>query len=284
MDDSDRPEGELFSRLYIEREAPERDSKRMRKRLATLVRRFKPEGMIDLIEGKLGIDVPVGWESIQWEVYFEQNAPRDVLDTITLVCRALAVGDRRRGWGNDADKFVAAANTIFREENLSYEVDAKGGVHLYVDKDFERNSASVILGLSKPRYGNVVSNLDDAHTRLTGVEPDSRAAVRATFDAAEALFKLMFPREPRLTAKGASSNLRPIAQRMTEGNPPAAAASAKALDSLCEWVEACQNYRHEHGQPEVIEPPRWLAVLLVSTGASHIRWLAEIDAWMLAHS
>ena len=69
--------------------------------------------------------------------------------------------------------------------------------------------------------------------------------MRATFDAAEALFKLMFPREPRLTAKAASTNLRALLQRMTDGNPPADAASAKALDSLCEWIEACQNYRHE---------------------------------------
>ena len=38
----------------------------------------------------------------------------------------------------------------------------------------------------------------------------------------------------------------------------------------------------EHGKQEVIEPPRWLAVLLVSTGASYIRWLAEMDAWLLA--
>ena len=65
--------------------------------------------------------------------------------------------------------------------------------------------------------------------------------MRATFDAAEALFKMMFPREPRLTAKAASINLRPAVQPMTDRNTPAAAASVKVLDSLCEWVE--QNYR-----------------------------------------
>jgi hypothetical protein len=124
----------------------------------------------------------------------------------------------------------------------------------------------VIEGLGNARYSNVVHNFEEAHRRLASMEPDARDAVRATFDAAEALFKLMFPREPRLTAKAASTNLRALLQRMTDGNPPADAASAKALDSLCEWIEACQNYRHEHGKPEVIEPPRWLAVLLVSTG------------------
>ena len=90
MSDSDRPEGgELLSRLYIERGVPERDSKRMRKRVATLVRRLKPEGMVD----RIGV---VAWHRRAGGLGFgrmgrllENAAPRDVLNTITLVHEAL---------------------------------------------------------------------------------------------------------------------------------------------------------------------------------------------------
>lgn len=70
MTDSDRPEGELFSRLYIERGAPEQDSKRMRKRLTVAVRRYDlPEDMVEIIEGKLGIEVATDSDGVYWEFF-----------------------------------------------------------------------------------------------------------------------------------------------------------------------------------------------------------------------
>ncbi len=284
MSDADRPEGQRFSLLYIERGAPEQDSPRMRRRLAAVVSNIRAPGLVDLIAQRLGIDVPMGYNYIDWNRFFADAALRDVLDTITLVYEARQQEERsQRGFGNEAARFIDTVNAIFREENLQYAVDFHGGVHLTVDQEFERNRASVIQGLGDPRYVNVERNFQDAHERLNAARPDGRGAIRATFDAAEGLFRLMFPNEPRLNADRARANLRPVLQRMTDGNPPAAAASSKAFDALCEWVDACHNYRHEHGQPEVLEPPRWLAVLLVSTGASQIRWLAEIDAWVEAH-
>jgi hypothetical protein len=58
--------------------------------------------------------------------------------------------------------------------------------------------------------------------------------------------------------------------------------AAKMLSSLKDWVDAAHFYRHEQGIPdEVAQPPLGLAVYIVSTGASHVRWLAELDALLL---
>jgi hypothetical protein len=50
------------------------------------------------------------------------------------------------------------------------------------------------------------------------------------------------------------------------------------LRSLKEWVDAAHFYRHEQGAEQIAQPPQSLAVYLVSSGAAHLRWLAELDA------
>ncbi|ODS03784.1 hypothetical protein AUC71_07710 [Methyloceanibacter marginalis] len=275
--------GQRFSELYIERGAPERDSARMRRRLAALVSDHDYLGDLrSELQHSLGIDGPSGNYGYQWVEFYKQAALRDVLDSITVAWRLLARNVQSGSlWDRSAPgRWVKDIGQILREENLPYELDARGGVHLTVDQEFERNRATVIAGLDAARYANVAQNLENAHSELSAVTPDGRGAIRAAFDSVEGLFKLMFPKEPRLTAPSARTKLAPVLQKMTDGNPPASAAAAKMLGSLCEWVASCHNYRHEHGKPEVLEPPRSMAVLLVSTAASYLRWLAEIDAWL----
>jgi hypothetical protein len=51
------------------------------------------------------------------------------------------------------------------------------------------------------------------------------------------------------------------------------------LQSLRGWIDAAHGYRHEEGKPDTVaQPPLTLAVYLVSTGAAHLPWLAELDA------
>jgi hypothetical protein len=52
----------------------------------------------------------------------------------------------------------------------------------------------------------------------------------------------------------------------------------KLIESFCDWIDGCHNYRHEHSQEHVIEPPLEIVVEYVSSGASYLRWLIEIDA------
>jgi hypothetical protein len=87
----------------------------------------------------------------------------------------------------------------------------------------------------------------------------------------------MFPNEPRLGAKE-SEVIRPLLQAAHAGDNVAQSASGKLLTSFKEWIDAAHLYRHEQGKEEVAQPPLTLAVYLTSTGASHLRWLAELDA------
>ena len=58
------------------------------------------------------------------------------------------------------------------------------------------------------RYANVLDSIEKAHSRLTEIPPNGKDSIRAVFDSAEGLFKLMFPNETRLTgsAVGGSSS------------------------------------------------------------------------------
>ncbi len=50
------------------------------------------------------------------------------------------------------------------------------------------------------------------------------------------------------------------------------------LTSFKDWVDAAHFYRHEEGAEEVAQPPLQLAIYIVSSGTTHLRWLAELDA------
>jgi hypothetical protein len=83
---------------------------------------------------------------------------------------------------------------------------------------------------------------------------------------------------PRLGA-AELNGLSPLLQTAHPNEDAAKHSSTKMLNSFKDWVDAAHFYRHEQGKPdEVVQPPLSLAVYIVSTGASHVRWLAELDA------
>lgn len=92
----------------------------------------------------------------------------------------------------------------------------------------------------------------------------------------------MFPEVRRLTA-GEISRLRLPVEQAYSGDRRAQEASKKMLQSLGDWIDAAHHYRHEEGKPDTVaQPPLTLAIYLVSAGASHLRWIAELDAKALA--
>jgi hypothetical protein len=124
-----------------------------------------------------------------------------------------------------------------------------------------------------------LSPLDCARTQpvLAKVPPDGTTAIRATFGAAEILFKLIFPNSPRLAA-GEADKLEPLLQRLYAADKVATSAAGKLLSAFKDWIDASHVYRHEAGHEEPVQPPLPLALHLVSVGASSVRWLAELDA------
>lgn len=59
------------------------------------------------------------------------------------------------------------------------------------------------------------------------------------------------------------------------------ATALKVIDSIFDgfgkWIDGIHNYRHGQGLPEPVAPSVGFAVFVLSSGASYLRWLVEID-------
>jgi hypothetical protein len=271
------PVGQRFSHVYIQRGEPTQDSPRMRRRLAALFFTFDDHlgDCSYFLRQELGIDVVTGQTGIIWGRLFDQCELRDLLDTITLAYRHAVRG--RRMSPLDQQRFRQEVDRIFKEENVHYRVDERGGVHFRYDAEFEHNRAATIAALQGSRYRAALASYEGAMAALAKVPPDGKTAIRDTFGAAETLFKLTFPNSPRLTADE-TEKLQPLVQRVHAADKVATRAATMLLRAFKDWIDAAQNYRHEAGQEEPVPPPLSLTVQMVSLGASFIRWLVELDA------
>jgi hypothetical protein len=270
------PERERYSLVYGRQGPPERDSQRMRTRLGALIEEYKTSNLYKAVLLRLGVDAHCGRQFVSWRRFGETVELRDLMDTVSVVFDEIQTG--RSLVSEQTKRFLREVNLIFQEEHVTYRADDRGVVRLTVDQEFEWNRTATIAGLGRSRFANAMKNFEEAHDDLSKTSPDGKGAIRAVFDAAENVFKVMFPKEPRLTAAAARTRLTPVLQKLYSGNGPATAAASKQLDALCNWVDGAQNYRHEHNKEEVIEPPIDIAVLFLSTGAANIRWLIGVDA------
>ena len=266
---ADVPEGRRFSHVYVDRGEPTNITERVRIRLRSLVVSIKELRTSTVVEDKLGVNFST------WQRFFDTAKNRDVLDLVTVAYDFLA----RQPYGRDiyARQWQVDVEKIFSEENIHYEVDLKGGVHFRFDKEFAQVTAAAISILQKPRYANSLDAFNKALAALAQ-GPDGKGAIRSTFTAIEGLFALMFPDVQRLAA-GEVSRLRPSVEQVYSGDRRAQEASQKMSQSFRSWIDAAHEYRHEEGKPDTVaQPPLTLAVYLVSAGAAHLRWLAELDA------
>jgi hypothetical protein len=231
--------------------------------------------MGQLIHSELGVDVPSGFERTNWRAFFDRCELRDLLDGITLTNKAVI--DSRYSTAEDARRFRDDVQRIFNEENVGYELDPGGGVHFRVDEQFARSNAAAIGALQNARHANSLHAFERGIACLTELPPVGKNAIRGVFTAIEGLFRLMFSNSWRLTGKE-TDRLKPLIDSVLAGDKPALAAAAKMLESFRDWIDAAHNYRHEPGTEDVAQPPLNIAVYMVSTGAAHLRWLAELDA------
>jgi hypothetical protein len=269
------PQGQRFSHVYIKRGEPAPDSERMRHRIGAQIHDFKylTESLAWQIQREIGVFVP---GLPQWPIVLkEKMGLRDVVDLVTIAYRLLRA---QRSHYNYPEQWLQNIQRIFEEENVSYRVDSMGGVHFHIDEEYARNQASAIAALQPSRYANALHAFEGAMDELSKVPPNGKGAIRGVFAAAESIFKLILPRVPRLGA-AELDDLTPLLQRAHPNEGTARHSSSRMLGSLKDWVDAAHFYRHEQGKPDgVAQPPLGLAVYIVSTGASHVRWLAELDA------
>jgi hypothetical protein len=247
----------------------------MRHRIGALIYDFRKlhEELGVEIQQRMGINVD---HYVRWTSFLKEIALRDVLDLITVAYGLLAKS--QFGGSVEARNWRLAIQQIFKEENVSYRIDDQGGVHFHIDQEFARNSATTIACLQSARYANARHAFEGGQTSLSKTPPDGKGAIRGTFGALEAVFRLMFPAAPRLTAKEADQQLRPLLRQAHAGDAAASGAANKLLTSFKEWIDAAHFYRHEQGVPDkVVQPPLQFAIYMVSSGAAHLRWLAELD-------
>jgi hypothetical protein len=270
--------GELYTELYLQ--PPDQrlpDDPRARHRIGVLFRResfrYEHAAIASAIEERLGVRVPWGFEHPKLEEFINECRLHDLLNTIPIVYRVLH-DDRLT-----AKSWLRSVNEIFAQQHLAYEVDEHGTVHPAVDQEFQRNRTSTVAALgTSARYANALTLFDRVSLELTASPPNHKEAWRAAFNSMEGLFKLMFPRAPRLTDDQISRWLRPVVECLYGEDQTALRAALKQTEALSEWVTSSHNYRHEQGTAEPSQPPGDVAILAVSVAAAFIRWLVGIDA------
>ena len=274
-----RPLGQRFTHVYIERGPPLEDSPRVRRRIAALIDSIRDlEELATSVPRELGVEMIWSGYGPNWPDFLARLGIRDFLDLITLAFREL---QRKKRTGlreiRAPEQWIAEVRRVFTEQNFAYTVDDAGGVHYALDEEFARGRAATIAALQAPRYSNALDGFTRGMAALAGAPPDGKGAIRSVFAALEGLFRLMVPEAPRLAA----DQLQALCAHLNcifADDATALRSSTKMLNSLKDWTDAAHFYRHEEGAEEVAQPPLTLAVYLVSTGAAHLRWLAEVDA------
>ena len=276
----DQPKGQLFSRVYIPKGDPLPDSHRFRLRLACGVSdMFRPMSeyleseLGSIVQRELGVRVPRMRMSGDWDIgeFIATAEIRDVLDSISFVARLI------RDRGLNAQLWTKFVGRVFAEENLHYRIDDLGGVHFLVDREFERNKNAVLICLGG-KFPVVEESLNSAFSRLSREPFDTKAAVWDMFSAAESLVKTITNNSGQvLTDKFVETNIKPMVQRVYGKIDSAThSAAGKSISGFSQWVQSVHPYRHGQKDSKSTNPPLEITVLLLSQGASYIRWLVEV--------
>lgn len=270
-----RPEGEYFTRLYLERGPPTQDSVAFRNRLVGYLENRHSDSfrlIASLAKRELGLIVP-SWAGTMGTYYdlpkfFETESIPNVLSVVTLIYRILT--------GTFADEWCEFVARSMREENLGYSMDSHGGVHFLVDEEFERNRISALRAADGARYNGVRKAFAEAHSHLDSQPPDTKASVRSMFEALEILARLMEPGSQRLNRQLVLDKLK-VSATWLNADAIEVKALEKVFDGFADWVDAMHMYRHGQAVQEPVAPSIEFAVYALSSGAAMLRLLLGVD-------
>jgi len=175
-----------------------------------------------------------------------------------------------------ADDWIANVERIFREENLSYTINEKGEVHFAQDEEFQTNRLATVSALSGPRYRAALEHFEEGQRALDNTPPRTREAIRQTYEAVETAFRLLFPEVKLLGAGEVQKEMPKVFLEGREGSERDCLRGNIA--AFKDWVISVQGYRHGQGVEKPDNPSISTTVLVVSAGASYLRWLVEEDA------
>jgi hypothetical protein len=262
--------------VYLDRGVPEKDSVRMRRRLLQQFQTIIPDRRERALLGQRVIaetGAELGFNGIiyDWHAFF-LNAPlRDLLDAVTVLYHSLLEDISPR----EAAEWLVFVQRVFREENVSFSIDKRGGVHFAVDEEFEHNRRSALAVLDHPQMANARASFEDAFRHLEADPPERKAAVRSIFETAEILAKQLVPGASRLNSNLVLGNLKRALHSIRAADAVENSVFDKLLDGFRDWVEALHDYRHGQDTPDPVVPSEELTVFALSTGASYVRLLAS---------
>jgi hypothetical protein len=228
-----------------------------------------------IIQKELGVQVPFGTYGYRYEEFFLKCQIRDLLYSITIIGKILKkkISYELPGWKS----FVSRA---LHEENLSYQLDNECGIRFYVDEEFNRNILSVISSLEGARYVAVADALKHAFEKISSIPPETKNSIRSIYEAVETLFKIMFniQGKERLSSVTIKQHLQPFIEQIYSNDAIAQTSSKHILDCFCDWLTSAHQYRHgQNVEDAILEPPLELTILIISSGTSFLRWLAQLD-------
>lgn len=287
--------GDLFTRQYLDRGAPLQDNQFFRSRLDAFLQANHYKDYADLaayLRQESGIVVETFYSDEYKNVYykftdfFSSTRIEHVLSAITLIWRFLGKYSQTLSTRNPANPYTykypkaeawhAFVSRAMREENMAYSLDEKCGVHYFVDEEFERNRVTALTCLTPVRYAAVRVAFEQAHSYLDAQPADTKASVRAAFEALEILARLMDGQSKNLNKWMVENKLKPIAVAQAH-DPTEVVVVERLFDGLACAVDGLHNYRHGQGSQQPVAPSLSVAVYVVSTVAAALRWLVAIE-------
>ena len=268
-------EGEKFSLNYLERGDPARDSKRFRNRIAAYYSDNLEDYNSDvsnLITSETGAEVPFIYNyGPDIGGFIKEAELRDVLDSITLIYRALT-NRRMPKLSNDWNSFVSRC---MQEENVGYKLDENCGVHYYIDEEFERNRFSTLAALEGADLNSVKVAFEDAYKHMDADPIDTKASSRSMFEALEILTKQLVETK-NLNKWVLENSLKDLATKHMASDETEANVISEMFQGFGQWVNSIHNYRHGQKETVSVQPSEDLTIYILSSGTAFLRFLLKL--------
>ena len=275
-------EGNLFSHNYHRPAQRISESERFRRRIAIKIHQVHPN-LHDATNAELGLGL--SYDKIhrqsRWENHSIDLDLKDLLDLITLTFRQLKMEDhrkRRQSFNvSENSDFIEDISRIFEEEYVHFRLDQEGGVHYFIDAEFEQARHAAIQTLSAKRYVNVRDEVEHAYRLLRDPVSNPSDAIHKIFKANEVLFKLIFTGTQNLGTKTIRNHLNPKIDQKYSDDKTSKSASSKLSTQYAAWVEGAHFYRHGQASEAVESVPEEIMHQYMTAGTAWLRWLQTFD-------
>lgn len=263
----------LFIYRYMDRGSPRGDSPRFRVRALAA---FPPEEsyLWSDVNSRLlkdaGIVVPRLGGGQNWSEFFGRSPMPEVLTAITIVVQVL----KDVGYGRDRE-YIEAIRRALHDEHMGFRIDSQGVIHYAVDEVFEGMRGATLAVLNAPALAVARGTYESAFRYLDRHPPDTKAAVRAMFEALEVVARQLNPTARNLHANLCRVTLRDQYLDACEGDAVEKRVWGGMFEAMADWVQAMHEYRH--GQVDSIAAPtEGFAVYSLSSGSAYLRLIGEL--------